>query len=120
MEKKITPNDTVEAQENRFKKLLFNEITAIVALVAIVVGVMNWVNKPVSATNTDIAVIKKDISFIKDDIDTINNNHLTHLQQYAEELKDVEEDNDRQDNIINEVNVKLERILTILDPNYKY
>ena len=101
--------------ENKLRKVLFNEVTAVVALVGIIFGVINWVNSPVNELNLHYSLIEKDISSIQENIGTINDNHMTHLQGYAEEIKDLKKVDSSQLGQIADINIKLERILTILE-----
>jgi uncharacterized membrane protein len=98
--------------EQGFKKYLYNEVTAIVAVVGVVVGVMNWVNNPMAKVQTDIALIKQSIV-------TIETNHLTHIQAALEEHKQDEklqaEEVEKLKEQYSELDKKLERILTKLE-----
>jgi hypothetical protein len=90
--------------EGKIRKVLFNEVTAFVALVSIVIGIFNWVGSPQKQTEKDIALIQQDIKFLKE-------NHLAHIET---KLVEICNKNDEQDKMINEINLKVTEILTIL------
>lgn len=62
--------------------------------------------------NTDISLIQKDIN-------TINTNHLTHLQNYAEEIKKLDEKDTKQDEQIIEMNNTMGKVLILLEQHVK-
>jgi len=94
-------------KETPFKKYLYNEITAVVALISVVVGVMNWVNNPDNKMSSSLQLIQKDISII-------NSNHLTHLQTYAEEIKELKERDIKFDERLDRIDTNVATILALL------
>jgi len=92
---------------NNFKirKILFNEISFGASMIAIVIAVVLFVTGPDAELRQDIELIKKDIL-------TIKTNDLDHIDTTLNELKDSSEKNTQS---INEINLKLERVLTILE-----
>ena len=58
------------------------------------------------------AAINEKISLIQKDIALIQGNHLVHIQ---DSIKDICDKNEKQDEAIKEIDIKLERILTIID-----
>lgn len=96
-----------DASENRFKKYLFNETTIVVSIIAAVFWTINWITSPITAVQKDIALIQKDIQII-------NTNHLTHLQNYAEEirvLKQKEADEDKKIELLYQMTVDNQAML---------
>lgn len=82
-------NEKTQAEESRVRKFLFNEVTAAVAMVALIVGVITWVRDPQSQTQMNIALMQKDLVTITDNIKTINTNHETHIQDIFAQIKDL-------------------------------
>ena len=70
------------SEERTIKKVLKENATALVWVTGVIFGFIMFVVIPQQETKTSIALIQKDIS-------TINTNHLTHLQSYAEDIKDL-------------------------------
>lgn len=95
----------------KIKKVLFNEITAIVALVGLVVGFMNWVNNPVKQIEGSINELASSQALIQKDIQIINHNHLTHIERYLEEQQII---NKEQDVLIREICENIVEIKTML------
>ena len=90
--------------EGRIRQILFNEVTFIISLVAIAIGITLFITGPDSA-------LKNDISLIQKDIHNITTNHLTDIEKALDKIS---VDVDINDKNINEINIKLERILTLL------
>jgi hypothetical protein len=93
---------------SHIKKVLYNEVAFVVAIVGVAFGVINWIYSPAKQMDKDISLIQKDIA-------VINNNHLTHLQNYAEEIKNMRGDGDRQEEQIILMDKKLDVIIYRLD-----
>jgi hypothetical protein len=80
-------------EESKFKKILYNEVTACVAIVSITIGIITWVSNPYKEINKNLSLIQKDIAVIQQktltiesDIFTISNNHLKHIQDNQEDF----------------------------------
>ena len=101
MRQQITQNNN----ESRIRKVLFNEVTLIISLVAIVIGVVLFIMGPDTQLRQDIELIKKDISTIKD-------NELVHISKKIEENFEKATNNEK---CVNDINIKLERIITLLE-----
>lgn len=78
-------------------------LSAFLAGTGIILWMVSVVFSPMNAIKTDIALIQKDIS-------TINSNHLTHLQKYAEEIKDIKQRQSSEDQEI----IELQKQILIL------
>jgi hypothetical protein len=87
-------------QESKFKKLFFNEVTAGVAIISLVVGFMNWVNNPVKLIETKLNDMITTQALIQKDINIINTNHLSHIQDL---ITAEDERNDKQDLTLDEI-----------------
>ena len=94
-------------QDSQVRKVLYNEVAFAVAIIGMAFGVINWIYSPAKQMDKDISLIQKDVAII-------NNNHLTHLQNYAEEIKNMKGD-DRQEQQIIDMDKKLDLILYKLD-----
>lgn len=68
--------------EGTIRKVLKNEVTTVVGIIGVVFGFIMFVVVPQQKTSTDIALIQQSIKKIEE-------NHLTHLQNYAEEIKEL-------------------------------
>ncbi len=101
-----------DGQENSFRKYLYNEVTAVVALVAVTFGVVNWVNNPAKEMEKNIALIQKDIEII-------NTNHITHIQDILLQIKDIKEKEIIQDTEIKTVELEVRETLTLLKQHIK-
>lgn len=71
-------------EERTVKKVLKENAMTLVWVTGVVFSFIMFVVIPQQETKTSIALIQKDIA-------TINTNHLTHLQTYAEEIKALKE-----------------------------
>jgi len=87
-----------ENNNSKIRKVLFNEISLIISILAVVFGIFIYINKPNEIVDVRLKLIEE--------------NHIPHLEEAIEKLimKDA-----RQDEMIQEINIKLERILTILE-----
>ena len=61
----------------------------------------------------------KDIALIRQSIDTINVNHMTHLQDYAEEIKDIKEREAEERKTQTQLMAELVKVSTQLDDHVK-
>jgi len=86
---------------NRIRKILFNEISLVASLFAIAFGAFLWITKPAQ----DTALLDQRVQMIEE-------NHIPHLEEAIEKL--IEKDA-KQDKLIHEIDIKLERIITILE-----
>jgi len=98
-------NNSNNGNGEKFRKMLFNEVSLIVAICGVVIGILLFFTKPSTENQQSIALIEQRL-------DVIENNHLTHLQNGLSEIKD---DCNEMDDKINELDKKIERILTILE-----
>ena len=106
-------------QENKIRKVLFNEVTAVVALVGLIIGFINWSTSPVKQIEVKINEMATQQALIQKDLATITNNHLAHIQ----ELISMEDKrNDKQDitldeirDSVNEIKNSIIKINTILN-----
>ena len=90
--------------ESKIRKVLFNEVSLFTGLIAISIGVVLFISGP-------DAQMKQDISLIQQSIETIETNDLAHIQKAIDENAVRSKSNTEN---LNEINVKLERILTLL------
>jgi hypothetical protein len=67
-------------EESKFKRYLYNEITAVVALISLTVGVIGWVKTPDDEMTIKTALIEQRLQ-------TIETNHLAHMQTSLETLE---------------------------------
>lgn len=91
--------------ESKTRKVLFKEIGVLISIIAVVITVLLFIIRPNAAMQQDIALIKQSLRVIE-------KNHLTTIQN---NIKDINEKNDEQDKIIIDINLSLQRILTILE-----
>jgi len=89
----------------KIRKVLFNEVSFLVSVIAVVVVIVLFIVKP-------DAEMKGDIRLIQASIANIEENHLTVI---SEDIKDIQEKNELQDYIIIEIDKKLEYIIRIFD-----
>ncbi len=94
--------------ESTIRKVLKNEAVVVMAIISAVFSFVMFVVVPQQRTATDIALIQASIKKIEE-------NHLTHLQTYAEEIKiikqDIKEDESQQTELMKEIiklNTKIE------------
>lgn len=85
-------------QINIVRKVLGNEIAQLIGIIIAVYVFISMVILPIQR--------------MEQEIDTIKNNELIHVQVNLEEIKTV---NSKQDEKINEIDKKLERVITILE-----
>ena len=96
----------------KVRKLLFNEISLIISVIAVIFGMYFFLTTPQIDNKTDINNIRNDINLIQKDINVITTNHLAHIQTGLE--KECER-NDAQDKLLNLIGNDITRILTILE-----
>lgn len=75
----MTENNNNTAE--KFRKVLFNEVTFIASIIAIVIGVVLFIMGP-------DAELQQDVALIKQSINTIETNHLIDLEADIKENKD--------------------------------
>ena len=90
---------------NRIRKVLFEEVSLITSVIAIAIGVVLFISGPDARLKQDIALIQQDINIIK-------TNELVHIQNAVDQNYLRSEENKE---MINQINLKLERIITILE-----
>lgn len=90
--------------ESKIRKILRHEFTTVILMVSIVVTVIFFIIGPDNKLQQDVALINKDIEYIK-------NNHLMHIQY---DITDIKDDIYIYDQKLNSINIKLERVLTLL------
>ena len=84
------------------RKVLFNEVSLVVAVLAVAFGVFNFISSPVGGNTTDILLLKQEVEIIK-------SNHLVHIQDDINSISDVQEDNIDK---LNEIDKKLEVLIS--------
>ena len=89
--------------ETKFSKYLYNQITFILAIVSIAWGIFVYLSSP----TTEILLMKKDLEGINKGL----NNELLHL---SDNYKTLSSNYTEQNKQINEMNLKIEKVLTIL------
>lgn len=94
----------MENGESKFKKMLFNEISLMVAVGSVIIGIVLFI------TGTDYRA-EKDIALINQDIDTIKTNHLVHIE---EAISNINDKNNSQDETLNTIQLDIREILTRL------
>ena len=98
--------------EGTIRKVLKNEVTTLVGIVSVVFGFIMFVVVPQQKTATDIALIQASIKKIEE-------NHLTHLQTYAEEIKEIKNEEAEEKKIQTELMKKLIEVDTKLTEHEK-
>lgn len=98
--------------EGTIRKVLKNEVTAFIGAVSVVFGFIMFVVVPQQKTSTDIALIQASIKKIEE-------NHLTHLQTYAEEIKEIKNEESEEKKIQTELMKKLIEVDTKLTEHEK-
>jgi len=108
-----------QPQGGAIRKILKSEITSLIGIIAVVFSFIMFFVVPQQRTATDIALIQQNIKKIEE-------NHLTHLQGYAEEILNLKEESDkRQEQYLidmkanslehTEILKNLERVITIVE-----
>lgn len=93
--------------ESKIRKVLFNEISLLLSIMGVFIAGFLYVTQPTNALDKNIALIQKDIS-------VINSNHLTHLQNYAEEIKNMKQQDAELAEELEEISLILMQIKTEL------
>jgi len=100
MSKTKNTNETQGVLPNLVKAILSSEVKFVIGIVTFVIGVV----APYFNMKQDMALIQKDIS-------TINSNHLAHVQDLSQEVKDVVKIIESQQNQINNLQMQQAVIL---------
>lgn len=95
-------------EESTIRKVIKDNAINLVWIIGMVFSFIMFVVIPQQETNTNIALIQQSIKKIEE-------NHLAHLQDYAEEIKEVRADQKELDVEQVELMKSIERILTILE-----
>lgn len=94
-------------EESKIRKVIKENALTLIFLTGTVFSFIMFVVIPQQETKTSIALIQKDIA-------TINTNHLTHLQTYAEEIKELKEheaENEKTQTLLMEKIIKIDTTL---------
>ena len=91
--------------DTTIRKVLFNEVSLFISVTGFILIGFLYLTNPVDR-------IEKQIISIQKDIDTISSNELLHIQNSITDLKVQQSENVKK---INEIDKKIERILTILE-----
>lgn len=89
------------SEDSKIKKILFNEVTACVAIIGVVVGIMNWVQLPQKDFETNQRLIQQDITLIKE-------NHMKHIETIEGNIRDMQ----KEVNSMKETEVQLMTIIS--------
>lgn len=101
----IMANDN---NESKIRKVLFNEVSFFISIIAVVIGCVLFISGP-------DAEMKMDIALMQQSIEVIESNHLKTIQADINKLKVIETDIKEVKDEIAEINIKLERIITLLE-----
>ena len=102
------PKQANANEERNIRQVIKDNAMTLVWVAGVVFSFIMFVVIPQQETNTNIALIQQSIKKIEE-------NHLTHLQDYAEEIKEVKADQKELDAEQVELMKSIERILTILE-----
>ena len=91
--------------ETAIRKVIFNEVSLLISITGFILAGFLYLTNPVNK-------IEKQIISIQKDIDTISQNELSHIQGAINDVKVQQSENVKK---INEIDKKIERILTILE-----
>ena|SRR3990167_102268 len=91
--------------ETAIRKVIFNEVSLLISITGFILAGFLYLTNPVNK-------IEKQIISIQKDIDTISQNELSHIQGAINDVKVQQSENTKK---INEIDKKIERILTILE-----
>lgn len=97
-----------KSEENMIRKLMKENAVTLVWVTGVVFSFIMFVVVPQQETKTNIALIQQSIKKIEE-------NHLTHLQNYAEEIKELKSEQAELETEQIELMRSLERALTILE-----
>lgn len=78
--------ETQTHQESGFQKVLYNQVTFVIAIIGVAFGVITWVMNPQADSKQDIALINQSIGTIQGSITKIETNHMAHMQKAEEEI----------------------------------
>ena len=98
--------------ESTIRRVLKNEVATVVAIVGVVFSFIMFVVVPQQKTATDIALIQASIKKIEE-------NHLTHLQSYAEEIKEIKAKEAEEEKLQTDLMKKLVEVSTRLEEHDK-
>jgi len=90
---------------NKIRNILFNEVSLITGVVAVAIVSVLFISGP-------DAQLQQDVALIKQDIETIKTNELVHIQASIDNNTARANGNSA---MIIEINLKLERIITLLE-----
>lgn len=68
-------------ETTKLRKILFNEVTAVVALISLTIGVYSAIKNPDEEVAIKMALVEQRLNAIEE-------NHLTHIQKSLESLDD--------------------------------
>ena len=91
--------------DTAIRRVLFNEVSLFISITGFILVGFLYLTNPVNK-------IEKQIISIQKDIDTISKNELSHIQNSIADVKIQQSENVKK---INEIDKKIERILTILE-----
>ena len=98
----------MKTTNEKLRKILFNEVTLVIAIGAFLWGILNFINRPDQEFRQDIALIKQEVQ-------TIRTNDLPHIQNQIDETKkDVDiiaEENKKINSSLSRIEALLETIL---------
>lgn len=78
-------------QEEKFKKVLYNQVSLFIALVGVVSSVLFWLTNPQVELATRVSAVEKDLTFIADTYENEEQNQSESLSEIKDRLKSVEE-----------------------------
>lgn len=102
------PKQANANEERNIRQVIKDNAMTLVWVAGVVFSFIMFVVIPQQETNTNIALIQQSIQKIEE-------NHLTHLQDYAEEIKEVKAEQKELDAEQVELMKSIERILIILE-----
>ena len=91
--------------DTAIRRVLFNEVSLFISITGFILVGFLYLTNPLNK-------IEKQIISIQKDIDTISKNELSHIQNSIADVKIQQSENVKK---INEIDKKIERILTILE-----
>lgn len=97
----------------KFTKILYNQITLVIAIFGVAWGVLNYLNDPHIQIDNDIAKIHTDIALINQSMQTIRDNHEAHMQTALEEIQALKDADVKLDARLEKQNEAIIRLLTI-------
>jgi hypothetical protein len=91
------PEDT-NSNADKIRKVLYNEVTLVISLASIAIGIVLFITRPDASMQKDIALLQQSVS-------RMSSNELVHIQAKLDE----------QDKRLSAIEKIQERILTILE-----